>query len=246
MPLSDITRRSILQSIEEADRLGRGTFLSKYGYGKARTTWLLYAGQSYDSKAIIGVAHKYACPDDGPLIHNRLHGGAPIRQILDKFEFSYTDELHLALQQDAADDRNFDPKGVQDARQWINRTIAQRRGQKRFRDSLIDAYEGRCAITGCSILAVLEAAHIFPYMGPETNASVNGLLLRADIHTLFDSKLLAVDPEKKKIRIARCLKKSEYGCLVGNRLRKPRLPKFLPSKRALRKHFKECELEWNR
>ena len=201
MPLSDITRRSILQSIEEADRLGRETFLSEYGYGKARTTWLLYAGQSYDSKAIIGVAHGYACPRDGPLTHDQLHGGAPIRQILSKFAFSFTDEPHFALPQDAADDRIFDPKDVQDARQRLNRTIAQRRGQKRFRDSLIDAYEGRCAITGCSILAVLEAAHIFPYMGPETNASENGLLLRADIHTLFDSKLLAVDPKKRGLYI---------------------------------------------
>ena len=243
MPLNDITRQSVLQSIAEYDRLGREEFLNQYGFGKAKTTWLVYAGQSYDSKAIIGVAHKYARPDDGPLTYNVFHGGEPIRKLLSKLDLMFTDHPVIALPQGAADDRDFNPKNIQDAREWINRTIAQRRGQRHFRDSLIDAYDGKCSITGCSALAVLEAAHIFPYKGPETNVPENGLLLRADIHTLFDCKLLTINPDTKKIRIARCLKESEYQCLVGNRLRKPRLRKFLPSKKALRKHFEECEIE---
>ena len=50
-------------------------------------------------------------------------------------------------------------------------------------------YEGKCAVTGCDVPDVLQAAHIFPYMGPETNHPSNGLL-RADIHTLFDLGLI--------------------------------------------------------
>lgn len=57
----------------------------------------------------------------------------------------------------------------------------------------MDAYERRCAVTGCTVEAVLEAAHISPYRGDHTNDVTNGLLLRADIHTMFDCGLIKVD-----------------------------------------------------
>jgi putative restriction endonuclease len=91
-------------------------------------------------------------------------------------------------------EESFDPKNVVDARKLISRTIAQRRGQRTFRDSLIAAYGSKCVISGCGVLDVLEAAHIYPYRGPATNKVSNGLLLRADLHTLFDCNLIAVDP----------------------------------------------------
>jgi hypothetical protein len=70
------------------------------------------------------------------------------------------------------------------------RAIKTRKGQPAFRQALLKEYKGTCCITGCKIEAVLEAAHITPH-GDETNYSVyNGLLLRADVHTLFDLGLL--------------------------------------------------------
>jgi putative restriction endonuclease len=54
-------------------------------------------------------------------------------------------------------------------------------------------YSGRCAITDCEIDDVLEAAHISPYSGRSSDQVCNGLLLRADVHTLFDCGLLAFD-----------------------------------------------------
>ena len=241
MPLSDITRRSVHQAIEEYDKLGGDEFLVKYGFGHAKTTWLVYAGKCYDSKAIIGVAHGYARPDFKPLTPGDFHGGEPVRRKLQKLNFEVTNDPVTVLPREAADDRDFNPNGVQDAREWINRTIAQRRGQKGFRDSLIIAYDGKCAITGCSTLEVLEAAHIFPYKGCETNVPRNGLLLRADIHTLLDCKLLAIDPETKKILVTSSLQDSEYESLVGRRVRKPQSQEYEPSEEALRKHLKECK-----
>src|SRR5262249_33239067 len=135
-----------------------------------------------------------------------------------------------------SDDEAFDPSSVEDARQRILRSIAQRRGQKAFRDALITAYDGRCAITGCSILDVLEAAHIHPYRGPETNKVGNGLLLRADLHTLFDCGLVAIDPENMTVLIAAQLRDSEYGALHGGKLRTPRHSAQSPSKDALSLH----------
>jgi putative restriction endonuclease len=143
---------------------------------------------------------------------------------------------------ETSDEGTFDPASVQDARQRIMRTIAQRRGQKAFRDALIAAYEGRCAISGCSILDVLEAAHIYPYRGPETNKVTNGLLLRADLHTLFDCGLITVDADRLAVVVAPRLRGTEYEALEGASLRPPSTSAQQPSKEALTLHRKSSGL----
>ncbi|MEG8052564.1 HNH endonuclease signature motif containing protein [Sphingomonas aerolata] len=85
-----------------------------------------------------------------------------------------------------------DPTSIEDGRKKIERMVTLRQGQPAFRKALMDAYERRCAVTGCTIDDVLEAAHISPYLGEHTNHVTNGLLLRADIHTLFDRGLIKV------------------------------------------------------
>lgn len=87
----------------------------------------------------------------------------------------------------------YSPSGV-DEREKIDRQIRARRGQKAFRDALRARYGDRCVVTGCGLLAIVEAAHISPYLGPKDNAPDNGLLLRADIHTLYDLDLIAIEP----------------------------------------------------
>lgn len=88
----------------------------------------------------------------------------------------------------------FDPAMIEDGRERVAREIAIRRGQAGFRNQLLEAY-GCCAMSGCTVASALEAAHIMPYQGPGTNHPSNGLLLRADLHTLFDLGLLSVDHE---------------------------------------------------
>jgi hypothetical protein len=120
-----------------------------------------------------------------------------------------------------------------DARERELRAVFLRRGQGTFRRALLNAYEKRCAVTGCAMEEILEAAHIIPYKGDETNRCDNGLLLRADIHTLFDLGLLWINPEMK-IEIANALQRTEYGKLHGKRLR-------LPTDTASRPHPKHLE-----
>ncbi len=139
------------------------------------------------------------------------------------------------------DEMVFDPSSIQDARQKVLRSITQRRGQQAFRDTLISPYDGRCAISGCSILDVLEAAHICPYLGPETNRVMNGLLLRADIHTLFDCGLIAIDTKNMTVLVAPTLHDSEYKAFLGKKLLMPHLP-GRPSIEALDAHRKFSEL----
>ncbi len=115
-------------------------------------------------------------------------------------------------------DPYFDPKNDKDARERIATSIARRRGQPKFRKDLLNAYEGKCAITGCRVEAILEAAHITPYKGDHTNKPANGLLLRADIHSLFDLGLIAVDTMTMTVIIAPTLANTEYERLKGSRL----------------------------
>ncbi|SNY58417.1 HNH endonuclease [Arsukibacterium tuosuense] len=75
----------------------------------------------------------------------------------------------------------------------VYREIKTRRGQAQFREALILAYQGKCFVSGSAVRNVLEAAHIVPHSN-ESNYSVNnGVLLRADIHTLYDLNLLGID-----------------------------------------------------
>lgn len=251
MLLDVVTRVSVLRAIEEYDELGRAEFLKKYGFGEARTTWLIHREHSYDSKAVIGVARGYARPDLGPLAWNEFHGGDPVRTKLSSLGFTVQREIGNTpfpqpqiVSPDAACDDPFNPSNVLDARERIKTTITQRRGQRGFRDVLIAAYRGRCAITGVSTLYILEAAHIFPYLGPATNVTSNGLLLRADLHTLFDCKLLAVHPRTNKVRVAPSIEDEEYRKLHGCCIELPERKKDRPNKKALRKHLSECKQVW--
>jgi HNH endonuclease len=70
-----------------------------------------------------------------------------------------------------------------------------RLGQGAFRVLVTDAYERRCAVTGEKTLPVLEAAHIKPYALQGPHRVSNGILLRSDLHKLFDIGYVTVTPE---------------------------------------------------
>jgi putative restriction endonuclease len=70
-----------------------------------------------------------------------------------------------------------------------------RLGQGAFRVLVTDAYERRCAVTGEKTLPVLEAAHIKPYSTNGPHRINNGLLLRSDLHKLFDAGYVTVTPD---------------------------------------------------
>jgi putative restriction endonuclease len=70
-----------------------------------------------------------------------------------------------------------------------------RLGQGGFQVEVVEAYQRRCALTGEKTLPVLEAAHIVPYSEGGEHDVRNGLLLRSDMHTLFDRGYLTVTPE---------------------------------------------------
>lgn len=113
------------------------------------------------------------------------------------------------------------PLSLEDARRRIEASIVLRQGGRAFRASLIKAYGGRCTITACDTLEALEAAHIVPYRGPQTDAAENGLLLRADLHTLFDRELLDIDPKTLCVQLAPALMGGDYAAYSGKPIRLP-------------------------
>lgn len=169
-----------------------------------------------------GITHLSECSDCKPVDDQRIMTEIA-EELLDRIEFN--------------------PDNVVDERKRILHDIVLRQGQPAFRKTLLDAYEGRCVITGCSVNHVLEAAHIYPYQGNKTNDISNGLLLRSDIHTLFDLKLLTVHPETLEIYVSPTLASSHYGELHKRKLREPIGAENGPSKLALRKHFESSGLE---
>jgi hypothetical protein len=57
---SRVARADVVRAMEEYDRLGQDRFLAEHGFGRATAYLLIYCGRSYDSKAILGVAYKFA------------------------------------------------------------------------------------------------------------------------------------------------------------------------------------------
>lgn len=130
----------------------------------------------------------------------------------------------------------FDPKDIEDARSKIASQIVIRQGQRKFRHTLLKAYNYACAITGCKIPQLLEAAHIVPYKGEKTDHIQNGILLRADIHTLFDLQLLSIDPDSFKIIVHQSLLDSEYKQYQDAKIFLPKKTEERPSGEALKNH----------
>jgi hypothetical protein len=141
---------------------------------------------------------------------------------------------------------DFNPENLTDARERTNRAIVQRQGQSKFRSELLKAYGGQCAITDCDAEAALEAAHIFPYLGTDTNHVKNGLLLRADIHTLFDLYLISIDPDTSKVVVSSTLLNTSYKELNGKSLKPPQDYAASPSPQALARHYETFLLKQNK
>ncbi|MCU7853371.1 MAG: HNH endonuclease [Candidatus Thiodiazotropha sp. (ex Monitilora ramsayi)] len=126
----------------------------------------------------------------------------------------------------------FSPEDTEKAKEKVSRSVALRRGQPNFRKKLLSAYENSCAVTGTTFPPILEAAHIVPYMGENTNHITNGILLRADIHTLFDLGLLGINQNYELI-VANSIKYTEYERFNGKKINLPKNKTEHPSLAAL-------------
>jgi hypothetical protein len=111
------------------------------------------------------------------------------------------------------------PRDLEVERKRVEISVADRQGQQAFKNRLFEVYGHNCAISGCDVADVLVAAHIHPHTGPKSNDPGNGILLRADIHALFDKRLIAIKPNTLTVVVRPSLEKTEYWRFNGKHLR---------------------------
>ena len=92
-----------------------------------------------------------------------------------------------------------------------------RQGQPEFRLALLALYEHKCAVSGCTTRDALQAAHIKSVSDGGTHSTSNGLILRADLHNLFDRGLMTID-EKGFVHVDSAIKDLEYQSFHGRKL----------------------------
>lgn len=119
--------------------------------------------------------------------------------------------------------------------------LAKRRiGQGTFRVLITDTYQRRCAVSHEKALPVLEAAHIRPVSDRGEHRVDNGILLRSDIHALFDRGYVTVTPEYR-FRASRRLREDfdngeHYRSFEGAAISLPQRPELRPSRQFLEWH----------
>lgn len=119
-----------------------------------------------------------------------------------------------------------------------------RLGQGAFRILVTEAYSRKCAITAERTLPVLESAHIKPFAKSGPHRTNNGILLRSDLHKLFDLGYITIT-EDYHIEVSKKIKQEyengrAYYALHGNKLLNlPSNPLDVPSKQYIEWHNKE-------
>jgi putative restriction endonuclease len=107
-----------------------------------------------------------------------------------------------------------------------------RKGQSQFRREILRNCGNRCCVSGDTVEALLEAAHIQPYIDLRSNHPQNGVCLRVDLHRLFDAGLLTISDDYR-ILVSGHLAGTTYAALSGATMRFPANPAHVPSKIAI-------------
>jgi putative restriction endonuclease len=116
--------------------------------------------------------------------------------------------------------------------------VLPRLGQGAFRMIVADSYLRKCALSSSHILHILDAAHIRPFAtAGGSHSPTNGILLRQDIHTLFDRGYITVTPDYR-VEVSRRIKEEfnngvEYYAMHGKQIHLPQMEQLRPSKDSL-------------
>ena len=146
-----------------------------------------------------------------------------------------------------SDRKEMVPPETPEDRRYALHMVKQRVHQGRFRESILIAYKGRCALSGIPERRLLDAAHIIPDADPELGQPVisNGLLLSKIHHAAFDSHLIGIDPDYGLHVSKRLLDQNDGPTLQalkrldGNKLRLPKRNQDYPDRERLAMRYKE-------
>ena len=132
-------------------------------------------------------------------------------------------------------------------RRYSLTTVKRRLHQARFRESVLDAYRRRCALSGLRVTELLDAAHIIPDKDESLGQPIvtNGLSLSKTHHTAFDKNLIGIDPDYG-VHVSERLRKERDGPMLeaikglhGGRIRLPGREEDWPDRERLEVRFAE-------
>lgn len=186
---------------------------------------------------------------------------APVREL--RQAFAMTDQQNAIRRLDPAKALDYVdlhqgvPSGyVIELGEWADRggvtetRTKVRRFQDQFRGRLLEQFGEVCAVTGRHPREVLDAAHLYSYAAQPVHDARGGLLLRKDVHRLFDSMLLTIDPQDTRSRVAPALldRYPALGSLDGQQLhvardRLPRLELLASHAEAARERWRTLKKE---
>ena len=192
-----------------------------------------------DDAVPVGVFRNTGGKSEGKTMYEVL-GVAYVRsydEITGYFELEYSPsivaEIETAYEKSSLEE---------DLRVWRDTQQVIRQGQADFRKELLVAYAGKCAITGYDIELALDAAHLRKYNGKHTNIVQNGLLLRKDLHKLFDHGVFGIRPDDLSVVLNSRARNSRYAELANMRLRLPSNRHVGPNLALLAEHLKTWKL----
>lgn len=105
-----------------------------------------------------------------------------------------------------------------------------------FKSDLIAAYSGQCAISGYDATSALNATHISSFLGTTSNEPTAGILLRADLSSLFQQSLISIRPDTYEVVVGTALRNTAYNHFDRRRISLPSNEQFWPSKARLEIH----------
>lgn len=212
--LKDISEKDVLISLQDLERQRFSLEKVRERYkakNDSQNRFVEYRDHIYEVKLVF--KHAYF------LKHGMTHEGQEANEYFDSILANMrSGHWHVVKPNLVTIEKNlYAPENLED--EIIMRSIRERRGQTEFRKELLEHYKGKCCVTGCAVESILEAAQIIPHPDSNYHAS-NGLLLRADIHTLFDLKMLSIGQDFI-ISVCQELRGTEYETYHGKKISLP-------------------------
>lgn len=151
-----------------------------------------------------------------------------LEALLDRSELRISDDLGI-------------PSVVPGATRGLPALVVPRVGQQAFKSLVLTSYHRRCAVTGNKVEPVLQAAHIRPVADEGEHRVDNGLLLRSDVHILFDRGYLGID-DRFRLHVSHRLRDDfgngdEFYSRVGSTIDIPDRRADRPNREAITWHM---------
>ena len=147
------------------------------------------------------------------------------------------------VENDLTSEGDFDPSKLEPDSPRKTSSAKQRTGQQNFRIKILAAYKHKCCISDCDLIEAMEANHIDPYIGRDSNHVQNGVPLRKDLHQLWTRGLLGITKEYKVVLHDKVKNSEHYKGYEGKKMKLPTNNSYYPNTTALERHCKINQLK---